>query len=783
MLHQHCNTYYRTFLLLSALLAGMSSCQVTKPLDEREYLLDKNIIKSDLPGVRENLAGILKQKPNRKILGLFRFHLGVYNMGNRGKESRFKNWLKNTVGEPPVILDNGLTRKSNQQMEVYMQNSGYFDAHVEDTTILRKKKARVIYTVTSGEPYRIRRLSYEVSDSAVRQITFSDTSVTLIRPGVIFSNNLLQKERDRLSAHLRNHGYFLFNPLYITYEADSGVGNHQIDLLMRISAPYRSPKDTASKTDTVKQHEVFYFRDIDIELDYDPIRSLDSTVRKTEIRNGMRFQSVAEPSALFHLEHISEHIFLQPGYLFKQEDVDLTYRRLSDLGIFRFVNIRTEPVLNGDVSGRQPLRTSILLAPQPKQEYQIELEGTNSSGNFGIAGNFVYKNKNIFKGAETFTFKIKGGLEIQQNFGDTTYESTRQLALFNAYEVGPEVSLSFPRALWPFNLLGPSERVNNPATSITAAFNTQNRPEYFRQLAIVSYYFTKKTSRFNRLYFYPAELNYLNVELDPAFEKQLSELRDPSIILGYRDQFIANGKVSYFFNNQELNKARRPYFFIRLTLEFAGNTMYLFNRLNGGRPDPDNPGKLFNVPFAQYVRPDFDIRYYKPMAQQNSLLVFRVASGAGFTYGNSKQLPFEKSYYAGGPNDIRAWRTRQIGPGSNRKDDYFERFGDFKITGNLEYRFDVLRKLKGALFVDAGNIWTLNSGPNEGDTDLRYDRFYKQIAVATGVGIRFDFTFFILRMDGGIRMLDPALPVGSRWVFTDNRFSDITYNFGIGYPF
>ena len=783
MHHQNCNTYYRTFIVWSALVVVFSSCRVTRPLDEREYLLDKNIIKSDLPGFRENLSGILKQKPNRKILGVFRFHLGVYNLGNRGKETRFKNWLKNTVGEPPVILDNSLTRKSNQQMKVYMQNNGYFDAQVMDTTILRKKKASVVYSIASGLPYRIRRLSYDIPDSAIHRIVVNDSANVLIRPDAIFSNTLLQKERDRISAHLRNMGYFLFNPLYVTFEADSGIGDHKLDVLLRISPPFKPVRDTLSKKDSLAGHEIFFFRDIDIELDYDPIRSTDTTVRKVENRNGMRFQSAAEPSSLFHLEHISEHIFLKPGGLFTQEDVDLTYRRLADLGIFKFVNIRMDPLPDGNGSGRQPLRTTILLAPQARQEYQIELEGTNSSGNFGIAGNFVYKNKNIFRGAETFTFKIKGGLEIQQNFGDTTYESTRQLALFNAYEIGPEVSLSFPRALWPFNLLGPSRRVNNPSTSITAAFNTQNRPEYFRQLVNVSYFFTKKTSRFNRLYFYPAELNYLNVVLDPAFEKQLNELQDPSIILGYRDQFIANGKISYFFNNQELTRITKPYFFIRLTVEFSGNSMYLFSKLNGADPSPEKPVELFKIPFAQYLRPDFDIRYYKPLALQNNLLVFRLASGAGITYGNSSQLPFEKSFYAGGPNDIRGWRTRQISPGSNRKDDYFERFGDFKITGNLEYRFDLLRKLKAAFFVDAGNIWNLHSGSSDDETAFRMNSFLSQMAVATGLGIRFDFTFFILRLDGGIRMVDPARPSGNRWVLSENQFGDITYNFGIGYPF
>jgi hypothetical protein len=427
------------------------------------------------------------------------------------------------------------------------------------------------------------------------------------------------------------------------------------------------------------------------------------------------------------------------------------------------------------------LRCIILLSPQARQFYQVEAEGTNNGGNFGIAGNLVYKNKNLFRGAESLNIRIKGGVEIQQNFSDTTYESTRQLAFFNAYEIGPEVSILFPRALWPFPMRNP-RKVNNPTTTVSAGFNTQNRPEYFRQLVNLSYYYSIKTTKFNRFYFYPAEINYLNVELDPAFDKQLSELQDPSIRLGYSDQFIANGRISYLFNNQELN-TRMNYCYFRVNLEFAGNSIYALSRLSGKEPDSDNPVRLFNVPFAHYFRPDFDLRLYHPMKAVNSLLVFRLASGLGFAYGNNKQLPFEKSFFSGGPNEMRAWRTRQLGPGSSTKDDFFERFGEMKITANSEFRFDIVRKFKGAFFADAGNIWLIRNTIGREDGLFRLNSFLDQMALGAGAGIRFDLTFFIIRMDGAIRVIDPAKPLGERWTLGSNKLSDITFNFGIGYPF
>jgi outer membrane protein assembly factor BamA len=480
-------------------------------------------------------------------------------------------------------------------------------------------------------------------------------------------------------------------------------------------------------------------------------------------------------------KHLVEHIFIKKDSLYAQENFDLTYRRLSELGIFRFINIRSEILDFNPTDSIVPLRCFILLSALPKQEFKAEAEGTNNGGNFGIAGNLVYRNKNIFKGAETMTFRIKGGLEIQQNFGDTTYEATRQLALFNAYEIGPEFTLTFPRGLWPFNIKNP-KKVSNPSTSISASFNTQNRPEYFRQLVNLSYFYTKKTTPYNRIYFYPAEINYLNVKLDPTFKLQLEELQDPTIILGYANQFIADGRVSYLFNNQELGN-RNKYFFFRANLEFAGNSIYLAKRIGGENIVDTLPSELFNVKFAQYFRPDFDFRFYQPVNLSNALAVFRIAMGFGLAYGNSLKLPFEKSFYAGGPNDIRAWRTRNLGPGSNVKDDFFERFGDLKITTNLEYRFDIYRKLKGATFIDAGNIWLWKSFNNSTVGVFNSNTFLDQIAIGAGLGIRFDFTFFILRLDGAIQVRDPKQKLDDRWVLQSKSLGDITYNFGIGYPF
>jgi len=769
---------YSTLLLIALLF--LSSCNVFKTIPEGQHLLNKNIIKTDRSELNENVNAILKQKPNRKILGLFRFHLGVYNLATLGKETKFKKWVKTAIGEEPVLLDTGLTHKSREQIEILFQNNGYFNASVTDSTVYKRKKAKVYYKIKSGEPYKIRNIQYNIADSNIQKIILNDQTTSLISSGKVFSNNLLQSELTRITTKLRNLGYYNFNSQYIYFDIDSSLRSNQVDLWMIISNPQVKANDSVSTID-LGLHEKSYIKEVIVEVDFDPIQNVMVADKDTTYTSNLIFISKGKLQYTHSAKHLAEHIFIKKDSIFSQENFDLTYRRLSDLGIFRFVNIRTEILVKSESDSLNPLRCFILLSPQARQEFKAEVEGTNSGGNFGIAGNLVYKNKNIFKGAETLTMKIKGGLEIQQNFGDTTYESTRQLALFNAYEIGPELSLTFPRGLWPFNNKH-QEKVDNPTTSISAGFNTQNRPEYYRQLVNLSYYYTIKTTLYNRFYFYPAEINYLNVKLDPIFLLQLQKLQDPTIILGYSNQFIADGRISYLFNNQDLNK-RSKYFFFRVNLEFAGNSIYLSKRIGGESINRDSPSELFNVKFAQYLRPDFDFIFYKPLNQSNALAVFRLATGFGLAYGNSIKLPFEKSFYAGGPNDIRAWRTRNLGPGSNIKEDYFERFGDFKITSNLEYRFDIYRKFKGALFIDAGNIWIWKSYNSNNDGVFYLNKFVDQMAIGSGVGIRFDFTFFVLRLDGAIQVKDPTQPIGDRWVLKSKNLNDITYNFGIGYPF
>jgi outer membrane protein assembly factor BamA len=769
---------FNFFSMLIA-LAFLSSCKGLKHLPEGRYLLDKNTIKINQPELREQITALIKQKPNRKILGVARFHMGVYQLADRGKDSKFNKWLKNTVGEPPQLLDTILTKRTVQQIQMLMENNGYFNALATDSIRYSGRKATVIYHVNGGTPYRIRSITYKIPDTAVAAIVFADTAKSKIQTGEVYNTTTFQKERERISNNLRNEGYYFFNPQYISYKADTSLSSHQLNLYINFANSRSQVKDSL-EADTSTTHRMCYYSDIIVEMDYDPILASNLINKDTLQYKGFHFISNAQARYLYKPGRVLDHVFIFPDSLFRQSNLDLTYRRLADLGVFRFVNIRFEQGTGVDSAGNIPLKGWLLLSPQARQEYKIEAEGTNSGGNLGIAGRFTYRNKNIFKGAESLVIRLKAGLELQRNFSDTTYESIKQFGFFNAYEFGPEVSLNFPRFLVPFKFPFQS-RINNPSTSIATGINVQNRPEYYRQLFNMSFYYTWKTSASYRHYVYPAEINFLNVTLDPIFEEQLIALNDINLLLGYTDQLISNGRYSFIFSNQSLSSFKN-YSFFRFNFESAGNSLYLSKKLQGEAISPENPGEIFGIRFAQYIRPDFDYRFYHVLAQEKTM-VYRINAGVGYSYGNALLMPFEKSFFAGGPNDNRAWRSRSIGPGSSLREDYYERYGDIKIGGNIEYRFDIIRKFKGAAFIDAGNVWLIRDFNERPGGSFKLDSFFNEMAIGGGLGLRFDLTFFIIRVDGAVQLKDPSMPEGDRWVFRANGVDDVIFNFGIGYPF
>ncbi len=768
----------KRIFIASVTLCALASCSPYKQLYPGEHLLNKNIVKVDKPELKDGIKAIIKQKANRKILGVFRFHLGVYTLGNQGKSNRFKNWLKYTVGEEPVILDTLYTGKSTQQIKLFMANNGYFNAVVKDSTIYKKKKAFVRYVITSNKPYRVKDIIRKSEDLKLDSLVRNDTANTKLVRNNIFRTDDLQKDRERLTENLRNRGYYYFNQQFITYDVDSNFNDFSLIVYQNVSKLETVDPDTKEVIKS-ENHHVYNLRNVFIGTNYDPLqRDTLLQLYDTIPHKGFYFLTRNGTKMAIKPDVIVNHTFLKPGTVFKQSASDRTYKSLNLLGIYKFISINYYPA-SGAESDTLHLDANISLAPYLKQDYKVEFEGTNNGGNLGVAGDVSYRNKNVFRGGELFELKLRGALESQKNFAGP--ESENKIIFFNTYEAGIENSITLPKAIWPFAPLF-RNKSSNPQTTFSTNYNIQNRPEFKRSLLDFSASLEWRQNQFAKHIVTPFQVNFVNVSLDQSFAEKLLALGDPILLSSYDNHLITNGRYTFIYSNQVLNKLANFAFF-RINLELAGNTLRLFKQLEKN-VEPDTLGRyqVLNKRFAQYIRPDVDFRYYHTLNAHNSL-VYRIAGGIGVTYLNSVILPFEKSFYAGGSNDLRAFRARSIGPGAYASDDNFERIGDIKINGNIEYRFDILRILKGAFFVDAGNIWLRKNDENRPDAQFGISTFYRQLAVGSGLGFRFDFTFFIFRLDIGVPMVDPRFDRKNKWVVKNLNGRDLNFNFGIGYPF
>jgi hypothetical protein len=764
---------YRASLLLLLVIAGLTSCSPVRNLQEGQYMLNKNTIKTNRPELNENVVSILKQKPNRKILGVFRFHLGVYSIANRGKQTKFKSWVKNTIGEEPVVLDTLLTSKSSSQVLQFLQNSGYFNAVVSDSTIYHKRKrANVIYNISTGLPYTLRNIKYKIEDPAIASIVLGDTTNSILKTGQNYNTADFQKERERITTLLRNRGYYDFNQLYLQFDIDSSLKSRQADIYMLITNPVTADKVTKAN------HKVYRINEVYIQTDYDPLAKVLLAPTDTVFYKNYIFTSSFKKMR-FKPDALLSRIFIEKGSLYKVNNADYTYKGLANLGLFRFINIRYEPV-DSSAASNTMLNSFISLSPSSKQDYKVEVEGTHNGGNFGIGGNVTYRNKNSFRGAELIEMKFRAKIESIPDFVDSTSAEQSNALSLNTYEIGPEVSIRIPRLLWPLDRFSKG-RSSNPVTNFSSSFNYQKRPEYTRNNLVFSSGFEFKESKYKKHFIFPAEVNFSSFNLSQAFVNKLNAINDVQLILYYRNYLISNGRYTFIYNSQD-PALYRDFVYFRFSFEIAGNSLRLFDKLTRKNYADSSAYQILGINYSQYFRPDFDLSYYQIFSSHNTL-VYRIAGGVGVAYLNSDFIPYEKTFFAGGANDLRAFRARSIGPGTFAANNFIEQLGDIKLNANIEYRFDVFRILKGALFLDAGNIWLRDEFKSLPGSKFQADKFLGELAIGTGLGMRLDFTFFIFRIDAGVPLKDPGRASNDRWMIGDLKLKSVNYNFGIGYPF
>jgi outer membrane protein assembly factor BamA len=410
------------------------------------------------------------------------------------------------------------------------------------------------------------------------------------------------------------------------------------------------------------------------------------------------------------------------------------------------------------------------------QSYSADLEGTNSSGNIGGAVNLNYQHINLFGNAEVLDIKLHGALESIKS-EDNKYSRTE--------EYGVETNIKFPKFLIPVRTENFIKKYN-PKTILTLSYNHQSRPDFIRTVLNAGFGYTWKETKYKEHILRPLEINFVRIpNTSPSFDSIISGTYLES---SYRDHLITNMSYSYIYNNQNLKK-NRDFMFFRWNAESAGNLMSLFNsKLKYVSDSVQSYYQFLGIQYSQYLKTDVEYKFYK-IINPTSNIVYRLFGGVAYPYGNARAIPFEKRYFSGGANGLRGWQVRSVGPGSDTANvsvgNYPNSTSDIKLEANLEYRFKLFWKLEGALFVDAGNIWSIREEEGHPGGTFKWDSFYKELAVDTGLGVRFDFSFFLFRTDIGMKLRDPSLPLGDRWILSTQSLgaNDFVFNIGIGYPF
>lgn len=761
----------------AGLLLLLYSCNTTKYIPEGRYLLVKNEVQASDPTFSEkDYLSYIRQQPNKKIFGFWRFHMGLYNLSNPDKQSGFQNWLRK-IGEPPVVYDSNLANKSKLQLATYLYNKGYHSAVVKDSLEFSGRKVRLLYHVDMGEPYMVDELEWEdselVSDSLITRVLIMDSAQRLIHQGDRFDLDVLQKERIRITDRLREMGYYEFSKEYIYFEADTFGNTRTVNLKLGIKPPAPNPEGVNRSL-----HQPFRIRDIRVVGDFDPKKYMQSPGTyflnsDTMEFNGIDFVYNKRLAVKKNLLYSS--IYLAEGELFNQSKVDKTHSTLNGLQNFRTINLRFEPADSMGADSVPLLDCKIELSPLTSQSYDISLEGTHSSGNLGMAGNLIYNHRNLFHGAENFELRFKGAIEFLTN---AKSDFNRMI------EYGVETRLNVPQFWLPVKMEALQKRYS-PRTLLSFNYNYQSRPEITRTIAAAGFGYQWKSTRFLSHHMNIVDLNYVNItDMSDRFREIIT---GTYLEASYRPHVIPAFNYSFTFSNQELNR-QRNFFFVNFRPEIAGNLFSLAYGLVGSSK-PEGGYLFFDTPYSQYFMADIDLRYYRVMNDANRF-VFRVFAGAGYPYGNAEVMPFEKRYFSGGSNGIRAWQVRSLGPGSyllpaDREDQYPNQLGDIKLESNFEYRFDLFWEFKGAVFVDAGNIWAIREDADQPGAEFRFNRFANEIAVGTGMGLRLDLSFLIARLDLGMKLRDPGLLDGPGWIVGSRSYNwqDFMLNFAIGYPF
>ena len=793
-----------TYALVAMIAAALLwSCSSTKHVPEGRLLLDKVTISVDNDSVKpSDLYNYLRQTPNHKVLGFAKMQLGIYSLSGRDTTRWYNRWLQK-LGHAPVVYDPSLTTVSQQQLRQALVNKGYLHAGVEVDSVAnhRKKRMELTYNVHTGKPMRIASVRYDIPDTAVARIFYADTAALPRIDGSLLDRTLLDQYRTDIAALLRRKGYYAFAKDYVTFVADTVAGERDVALTMHINPPLQPEAGVEADISEVvtpgatviedkftyasspdPDHHVYRLRNVYFVTDYNAQRSgasLDFADRDTVDAKGLKI--LYGPDRYIRAGILEEKCFLRPGDLYNTRNVESTYEALNQLGILRYVNIVLEPVAD------YGLDAYILLSRNKKQGVTVELEGTNSEGDLGFGAGITYQHRNLAKRSNLLTVKVRGAYEhISGNYKNLINDRYTEFA--------GEVGITFPKFEFPF-LTSEYKRRRKASTEFALSGNYQERPEYTRIIAGAAWRYKwshRRGTRRTRYQFDLIDINYVRLPKSTLNFLDSIAPSNPLLRYSYEDHFIMRTGINVYVSNRRIPSSSIETASFQPSIrtfhgsaEFAGNVLYALSKISGQRKHED-AYKVFGIQYAQYFKAEADYTYTINFNRRNSL-TFHAGGGVAVPYGNSSMVPFEKRFYAGGANGVRGWGVRTLGPGAydskNSVTNFINQCGDILLNLNMEYRAKLFWVFEGALFIDAGNVWTIRDYENQPGGVFRFNKFYKQLAASYGMGLRLDFTYFLLRLDLGVKAHNPSMNQDSWPLFHPSWRRDVNFHFAVGYPF
>ena len=758
------------YLLLMVLL--LAACSGTKHLPEGETLYTGADIMLESTqavhkrSIKKTAQHAVRPQPNKSYLGI-RPRLWLYMVAGEDPQKKFGKWLKKT-GEAPVYMSSVKPGVTANIIDASLFNIGIFNSYTESEIKEKKKTAKVVYTSFIHTPYTISELTYAIADDSLSHFISAEKNRSFIKPGADYNLELLQNERLRIDDMLKNRGYFYFNPDYLLFKADTSMTDQTLALTLTLKDSMPENAKTVYRIHRVYIDQDFSLHADETEDDTDTIRVRDYVFA------GKRSEMKIKPKVILR------SVYLQKNELYTRKNHTITLNRLMSMGNFKFVQVKFS---DSDTTAIGLLDVEILMTTMSWRTLRAEIDLVSKSNNFtGPRLNLSLINRNTFRGAEFLNLNLAGSFEAQLG--------GKGKKLFS-YSLNPQAELVFPRFIAPFNI----RRRGNiyvPKTRFLLSYHYLKRVEYFEMNTFQFMYGYKWKRNIRTEHdLHPVNLSYTSIKNPSNIFQALLE-SNPFLKKSYEEQFIAGGDYSFTYNEQVYPNKKMQYFLLS-TVEAAGNAFSLGKMITLEKPSSQDPSRVMGSVYSQYAKVSFDARSYYNFNGSDKL-AFRLYAGVANPYGNSDVLPYSKQFFSGGPNSIRAFQIHSVGPGTHYQDNdnisFLKLGGEIKLETNAEYRFTIYRFLKGALFMDAGNVWLHQASATNTGTPFVFSGFMNELAVGTGFGLRIDVSFFILRFDLGVPIRKPWLEDGHRWVINELAFGSSSWrkdnlilNIAIGYPF